>query len=109
MDWTKHSIKLIDDIKKYGKKGQGKAESIKWLTTHVALTRTSAITAYCYQCCGMNMDGSGDCGDIICPLYPHSPHGTYKKEPLKRKPRVMTAEHKQKLIDGRKKKKVGVT
>lgn len=30
----------------------------------------SAIKAHCYQCCGFNGDGYGDCEIYQCPLYP---------------------------------------
>lgn len=96
-------LSCVDEVVKYGKKGQGRKELIFYLKTNKPLTRTAAIKAYCYTCMGMCADGQADCGDKKCPLYPFMPYTSVMREAPKRKKRVLTDAHKKKLLDGRKK------
>lgn len=94
----------LDEVKKYGRKAQGKKELEEWLTTKKPLTRTAAIKAYCYSCTGYCADYIGDCGCKDCPLYPYMPYASVVKEPQQKKKRVLSPEHIAKLIAARKKK-----
>jgi hypothetical protein len=101
---VKDKTPLAEQIEKYGKKGRGKNELIKYVTTHKPLSRTAAISAHCYDCMGWCADGQIDCECKDCSLYPYAPYTSVKRDAPERKPRIMTAEHKAKLIAGRKKK-----
>ena len=63
----------IADIQKYGKQASGQATYLKYLRGD-ALPASSAIRAMCYSCLGNCADGSYDCKDVCCPLYPWQPY-----------------------------------
>lgn len=65
----------IRDVRQYGQRARGQADYLKYLQGG-RLPASRAIIAYCYACEGDAGDGSYDCGDICCPLYPWHPYKT---------------------------------
>ena len=63
----------IKDILKFGRQASGQAAYLKYLRGD-ALPASSAIRAMCYSCLGNCADGSYDCKDFCCPLYPWQPY-----------------------------------
>lgn len=71
------SQEKIAEIKKYGRKGIGRAELIAFYQGK-RQTASQAIRSYCYDCCGFFADFIGDCQNISCPLHPHMPYAPKK-------------------------------
>jgi len=75
------SIKLspvdfrIHDILRYGQRAAGRANYLRYLRGG-RLPASQAIVAFCYWCQGNAGDGTYDCEDICCPLYPWHPYKT---------------------------------
>jgi hypothetical protein len=75
------SIKLspaqirIQDVLKYGKRAAGRANYLRYLRGG-RLSASQSIVAHCYLCEGDAGDGTYDCEDICCPLYPWHPYKT---------------------------------
>ncbi len=88
------------------KAGQGKKEFISMLRGN-KLTLRQGVKAFCYTCMGYYADGTGDCGDPLCPLHSFMPYAAKKtkKEPNAPK-RVITKEQLEKMQAGRKKQLV---
>lgn len=96
----KDSEIVISGIMKNGKASQGRKELITYIKTGTPLTKTQAIKAMCNACMGYYADGVGDCGSIICPLYPFMPYsGVATKVKTGRK---LTEEQKAAMQTGRK-------
>jgi hypothetical protein len=68
----------VQDIKKFGKKAQGRSERIKFIEGK-PLTRGQAILAQCYECTGGYVDGARDCQIRTCSLYAFHPYRTTEK------------------------------
>jgi len=68
-----------------------------------SLSARQSIIAKCCDCMGYHVDGRIDCKLNRCPLYPFMPYREGEK--MKRKgPRVLSEDHKKKLVEGRRKK-----
>jgi len=65
----------IRDIRQYGQRARGQANYLKYLQGG-RLSASQAIVAFCYSCEGNAGDGSYDCEDVCCPLYPWHPYQT---------------------------------
>jgi hypothetical protein len=87
-------------IEKEGLTAQGKRELLKHLSGEI-LTLRQAVKAKCYDCCGFYTDGKKDCSIPSCALYPWM---AFKEGGvLKKRKKALSEEHKEKLIEGRKK------
>lgn len=75
---TTSPAKQIEAIKKYGRKGKGRADLIAHLEGK-RLTQAQAIRAYCYDCQGDYADGIADCKNPACPLYPYHPYNKTRR------------------------------
>ncbi len=65
----------IQNILKYGQRAAGRANYLKYLRGG-RLSASQAIIAFCYLCEGNAGDGTFDCQEICCPLYPWHPYKT---------------------------------
>lgn len=54
-------------------KAAGKRELLKHMSG-VAITRSAAMAAKCFECCNGFIDGRLDCRISDCPLYPWMPY-----------------------------------
>jgi len=91
------NTKIMESIRKYGKRAKGKKELIKHLLGQ-KLSLRQAIYAHCYDCLGYYADGVTDCEMTACSLHPFMP---YNKSKIKLSNRILTKEHKEKLIKAR--------
>lgn len=60
---------LYEQIEEYGITSKGKTQMLRHLDG-IKLTRNQAITAKCFDCMGMFIDGRLDCKMPNCPLFP---------------------------------------
>lgn len=99
------AAKKLSDVKA-AKSFRGRKELMAFLSGK-KITRTQAMTAYCYDCMGYYADGVGDCGCTLCPMHPFMPYAKVKqtKPTAPRKP--LSAAHKKKLAEGRAKAQKG--
>lgn len=65
----------IQDILKYGQRAAGRANYLRYLRGGKN-SASKAIVAYCYHCEGNAGDGTYDCQDFCCVLYPWHPYKT---------------------------------
>jgi len=94
--------KRIEMIKKDGLTTKGKKELICHLEGG-RLTYRQAIHAHCYDCMCYFIDGRADCEMPRCPLHPFM---VFNRNRTKPKTRILTEEHIEKLLKGRKMKAV---
>ena len=67
----------IKDVLQYGQKALGRANYLRYLNGQ-SLPASKAIEAFCYHCEGDAADGTYDCRDFLCSLYPWHPYKTVK-------------------------------
>lgn len=71
------SEQRIRDVLQYGQRAAGQANYLRYLRGE-NLSASQAIIAFCYACEGNAADGTYDCGDVCCPLYPWHPYKKFK-------------------------------
>ena len=95
------SEQIIHDIETNGTKAKGKTELLKHLMGDRLTIRQMAI-ARCYDCMGYFGDGRGtDCEMPTCSLYPIMPYRKQGEKYASKTHRVMSEEHKAKLMASR--------
>jgi len=97
----KTHVTLLKEVEENWPLRKGKNELLDFLKGK-EITRAEAMLAMCYQCCGgyEGSEGGYDCQGKYCPLYLYMPF----KKTKKAKTRVMSEEHKAKLMAGKKAK-----
>lgn len=100
-------LRLLTEVTAGGR-FPGKKEFLTFLNTGKKLFPVSAIKAFCYQCMGYGDGGRLDCRNPLCPLYPHNPLGTARKEEKAEK-KAQAAKSDVKVKRGGFKKKDGAT
>ena len=85
MAWTEKGI--IDRFQEMAKNAKAEGIQVKGQKEFVAfcegesISARQAILAHCYECLGYfgGMEGSRDCENPVCPLYPFMPYSTRKR------------------------------
>lgn len=103
MKKDKYWEQQMKDVQENGIQARGKKEFIAFLEGK-RLTLKQSMLAYCYQCMGYYEAGK-DCQNEYCPFIAFAPYAGKKEKAKKEGPKkVLTEEHKAKMMAGRKKK-----
>lgn len=84
----------LDIIENVGIKAKGRKELFKHLN-HETNTMKQAIAGKCYDCMGYYADGTGDCQNKQCSLYPFMPYNPNRTKRVVN----MTDERKKELSE----------